>query len=78
VGIFGAQVLAISSTPQPAHVIGLHAGSPAALFVMIPLTIVYNFPPIYLAYCSAVVAMIVIQHADNIRRLRQGTERRLY
>jgi acyl phosphate:glycerol-3-phosphate acyltransferase len=78
VGIFGAQVLAITALRSRHMSLGSMLGASAALFVMIPLTIVYNFPPIYLAYCSAVVAMIVIQHADNIRRLRQGTERRLY
>jgi acyl phosphate:glycerol-3-phosphate acyltransferase len=78
VGIFGAQVLAIAALRSRHMSLGSMLGASAALFVMIPLTIVYSFPPIYLAYCSAVVAMIVIQHADNIRRLRQGTERRLY
>ena len=78
VGIFGAQVLAITALRSRHMSLGSILGASAALVVMIPLTIVYNFPPIYLAYCSAVVAMIVIQHADNIRRLRQGTERRLY
>jgi len=78
VGIFGAQVLAITALRSRHMSLGSMLGASAALVVMIPLTIVYNFPPIYLAYCSAVVAMIVVQHADNIRRLRQGTERRLY
>jgi len=78
VGIFGAQVLAIAALRSRHMSLGSMLGASAALCVMIPLTIVYNFPPIYLAYCSAVVAMIVIQHAGNIRRLRQGTERRLY
>jgi len=78
VGIFGAQVLAIAALRSRHMSLGSMLGASAALCVMIPLTIVYNFPPIYLAYCSAIVAMIVIQHVDNIRRLRQGTERRLY
>ena len=78
VGIFGAQVLAIAALRSRHMSLGSILGASAALCVMIPLTIVYKFPPIYLAYCSAVVAMIVVQHADNIRRLRQGTERRLY
>lgn len=78
VGIFGAQVLAITALRSRHMSLGSMLGASAALVVMIPLTIVYDFPPIYLAYCSAVVAMIVIQHSDNIRRLRQGTERRLY
>ncbi|MFU8795954.1 MAG: glycerol-3-phosphate 1-O-acyltransferase PlsY [Dehalococcoidia bacterium] len=78
VGIFGAQVLAIAALRSRHMSLGSMLGASAALCVMIPLTILYDFPPIYLAYCSAVVAMIVIQHADNIKRLRQGTERRLW
>lgn len=78
VGIIGAQVLAIAALRSRHMSLGSMLGASAALCVMIPLTVVYNFPPIYLAYCLAVVAMIAVQHADNIRRLRQGTERRLY
>ncbi len=78
VGIIGAQVLAIAALRSRHMSLGSLLGASAVLCVMIPLTIVHNFPPIYLAYCAAVVAMIVIQHADNIRRLRQGKERRLW
>jgi glycerol-3-phosphate acyltransferase PlsY len=44
---------------------------------MVPLTIAYGFPPIYLAYGLAAVALLVYQHRDNIKRLHQGTERQL-
>ncbi len=78
VGIFGAQIVAIAALRSRHMSLGSILGASAALCLMIPLTISYGFPPIYLAYCSAVVALIAYQHVDNIRRLRQGTERRLW
>jgi len=46
--------------------------------LMIPLTIAYDLPPIYLAYALAAMGLVIYQHRDNIKRLRQGTERRLF
>jgi glycerol-3-phosphate acyltransferase PlsY len=77
-GIFGAQVLAIAALRSRHMSLGSILGSFAALCLMIPLTIAYNLPPIYLAYSSVVIALLVYQHQDNIKRLRQGTERRLW
>jgi glycerol-3-phosphate acyltransferase PlsY len=77
-GIFGAQVVAIAALRSRHMSLGSILGASAALCLMIPLTIVYGFPPVYLAYGSVVVAMLVFQHLDNIKRLRQGTERRLW
>jgi len=77
-GIFGAQVVAIAALRSRHMSLGSILGSFAALCLMIPLTIVYNFPPIYLAYSSVVIALLVYQHQDNIKRLRQGKERRLW
>ncbi len=78
VGIFGAQIVALAALLSRHMSLGSVLGSLAALCFMIPLTILYNFPPIYLAYGSVVVALIVYQHLGNIKRLRQGTERRLW
>jgi len=78
VGIFGAQIVALAALLSRHMSLGSVLGSLAALCLMIPLTILYNFPPIYLAYGSVVVALIVYQHLGNIKRLRQGTERRLW
>ncbi len=77
-GIFGAQVVAIAALRSRHMSLGSILGSFAALCLMIPLTIGYNFPPIYLAYSLVVIALLVYQHQDNIKRLRQGTERRLW
>jgi len=78
VGIFGAQIVALAALLSRHMSLGSVLGSLAALCFMIPLTVLYNFPPIYLAYGSVVVALIVYQHLGNIKRLRQGTERRLW
>jgi glycerol-3-phosphate acyltransferase PlsY len=77
-GIFGAEVVAIAALRSRHMSLGSLLGALAACCLMIPLTILYNFPPIYLAYGLVVTALLVYQHQDNIKRLRQGTERRLW
>jgi len=76
--ILGAEVVAISALRSRYMSIGSILGASAAWCLMIPLTIAYNFPPVYLAYGLAVIGLLVYQHLDNIKRLRQGTERRLW
>jgi len=77
-GIFGAEVLAVSALRSQQMSMGSILGALAAWCLMVPLTIIYNFPPIYLAYGLAVIALLVYQHQDNIKRLQQGTERKLW
>jgi acyl phosphate:glycerol-3-phosphate acyltransferase len=77
-GIFGAEVVAIAALRSRHMSLGSLLGALAACCLMIPLTILYNFPPIYLAYGLVVTALLVYQHQDNIKRLRQGTERQLW
>jgi glycerol-3-phosphate acyltransferase PlsY len=78
-GIFGAEILAIAALRSRHMSLGSLLGALATWCLMLPLTIVYKLlPPIYLIYGSVVVALIVYQHRDNIKRLKQGTERRLW
>jgi glycerol-3-phosphate acyltransferase PlsY len=77
-GIFGAQVIAIAALRSRHMSLGSILGALAACCLMVPLTILYGFPLIYLAYGLVVTALLVYQHQDNIKRLRQGTERRLW
>jgi len=77
-GIFGAEVVAIAALHSRHMSLGSLLGALAACCLMIPLTILYNFPLIYLAYGLVVTALLVYQHQDNIKRLRQGTERQLW
>ncbi|MEA3442049.1 MAG: glycerol-3-phosphate 1-O-acyltransferase PlsY [Chloroflexota bacterium] len=53
-------------------------GITATWCLMIPLTIAYDLPPIYLAYALVAMGLVIYQHRDNIKRLRQGTERRFF
>jgi glycerol-3-phosphate acyltransferase PlsY len=77
-GILGAEVVAIAALRSRHMSRGSILGALAAWCLMVPLTILYNLPPIYLAYGLVVIALLVYQHQDNIKRLRQGTERRLW
>jgi glycerol-3-phosphate acyltransferase PlsY len=77
-GIFGAEVVAIMALRSRHMSRGSILGALAAWCLMIPLTIAYNLSPIYLAYGLVVIALLVYQHQDNIKRLRQGTERQLW
>jgi glycerol-3-phosphate acyltransferase PlsY len=77
-GILGAEVVAITALRSRQMSKGSILGALAAWCLMIPLTIAYNFPPIYLAYGLVVIALLVYQHQDNIKRLRQGVERQLW
>ncbi len=78
-GIFGAEVLAIAALRTRHMSLGSLLGAVATWCLMLPLTIVYNLlPPIYLIYGFVVIALIAYQHRDNMKRLRQGTERRLW
>ena len=78
-GIFGAEVLAIAALRSRHMSLGSLLGALATWCLMLPLTIVYHLlPPIYLVYGFVVIALIAYQHRDNMRRLRQGTERQLW
>ena len=77
-GIFGVEVLAISALRSRHMSMGSILGALAAWCLMVPLTLAYGFPPIYLVYGLAAIALLAYQHHDNIKRLQQGTERQLW
>jgi glycerol-3-phosphate acyltransferase PlsY len=78
-GIFGAEVVAIAALRSRHMSLGSILGALAAWCLMVPLTLAYDLlPPIYLVYGAVVVVLLIYQHQDNIKRLRQGTERRLW
>jgi len=78
-GILGAEIVALVALLSRHMSMGSILGALAAWCLMVPLTIVYDLlPPIYLVYGLVVIALLVYQHRDNIKRLRQGTERRLW
>jgi len=78
-GILGAEVLAITALRSRHMSLGSLLGALATWCLMLPLTIIYHLlPPIYLVYGFVVIALIAYQHRDNMKRLRQGTERQLW
>ena len=78
-GIFGAEILAIAALRSRHMSLGSLLGALATWCLMLPLTIIYRLlPPIYLVYGFVVIALIAYQHRDNMKRLRQGTERQLW
>ncbi len=78
-GIFGAEVLAIAALRSRHMSLGSLLGAVATWCLMLPLTVIYHLlPPIYLVYGFVVVALIAYEHRDNVKRLRQGTERQLW
>jgi glycerol-3-phosphate acyltransferase PlsY len=78
-GIFGAEVLAIAALRSRHMSLGSLLGAVATWCLMLPLTIIYHLlPPIYLVYGFVVIALIAYEHRDNVKRLRQGTERQLW
>jgi len=76
--IFGVEVLAISALRSRHMSLGSILGALAAWCLLVPLTIIYDSPPIYLAYGLAAIVLLIYQHRGNISRLQQGTERRLW
>jgi glycerol-3-phosphate acyltransferase PlsY len=78
-GIFGAEILAIAALRSRHMSLGSLLGAVATWCLMLPLTIIYHLlPPIYLVYGFVVIALIAYEHRDNVKRLRQGTERQLW
>jgi len=77
VALFGVEVLAISALRSRYMSLGSILGAIAVWCLLIPLTIAYSFPPVYLLYGLVALILIVYQHRDNLVRIRQGTERRL-
>ncbi len=75
--IFGGEVLAVVALNSKYMSLASIMSVLATWCLLIPMTIAYNLPPIYLAYSLAATALVIYQHRGNIRRLQQGTERRL-
>lgn len=75
--IFGGEVLAVTALNSRYMSLASIMALIATWCLLIPMTIAYNLTPIYLAYSLVAIALIIYQHRGNIRRLQQGTERRL-
>jgi len=77
VALFGAEIFVLTLLPTKYMSMGSILGVLGAWCLLVPLTVVYQFPPVYLVYGLIGAALVVYQHRDNIARLRTGEERRL-
>jgi glycerol-3-phosphate acyltransferase PlsY len=76
--LLGTEVWAAVALRSRHMSLGSILGIAATWCLMIPLTVAYDLPPIYLAYALAAMGLVIYQHRDNIKRLRQGTERSFF
>ena len=76
-GLFGGEALIITAGISGFVSLGSIIGMVGAYAILIPLTIMYGFPPEYLAYVLAGTLLIIFMHRDNIKRLLSGKERKL-
>lgn len=74
----GLIVLSITALRTRHMSSGSISGAVTSWCVMMILTIGYGSPLVYLIYSTLIVLLVIYQHRDNIGRLRQGTERRLW
>lgn len=77
-GILGVEVLAIAALVSRHMSLGSMLGVVAVVCLLVPLILFYGFPLIFFLYCIVIAGLVVLQHRDNIRRLRQGVERKLW
>ena len=75
--LFGGEIWALTALRSRYMSMGSILGVLGAWSLLVPLTVVYQFPPIYLVCGLVVASIIVYQHRDNIARLQSGKERRL-
>ncbi len=75
--LFGGLIVLITATLTRYVSMGSILGALGTMILLIILTVVYGFPPIYLAYSVLAVIIIAYQHRSNIGRLQTRTERRL-
>lgn len=74
--LFGGEVLIIGAGLTRFVSLGSIAGAVGSYAILVPLTILNNFPVEYLFYSLVGVVIIFVMHRDNIRRLLSGKERK--
>lgn len=76
-GLFGGEALLISAGLSGFMSLASLVGAVSTVAIMIPLTIVSDFPVEYLIFALGGTLLISFGHRDNIKRLVNGKERRL-
>ncbi len=77
VALFGFEILLMTVFITRYMSMGSIFGALSAWSLLAPLTVINQFPPMYLVYGLIAAALVLYQHRDNISRLRAGTERRI-
>ncbi len=74
VGLFGGIIIIITVLLSKYMSQGTILGTLGIWVLLVPLTIWFDFPRVYLIYALIATGMIVYQHRGNIGRLQRGTE----
>ena len=74
IGLFGGVILIVTVWLTKFMSRGTILGTLGTWVMLVPLTIILGFPPIYIAYALIATALIIYQHRSNIGRLQRGTE----
>ncbi|MFC2043769.1 glycerol-3-phosphate 1-O-acyltransferase PlsY [Chloroflexota bacterium] len=77
VALFGGEVVFLSAGLTRFVSLGSIAGAVGAYIILVPLTLLNDFPIEYLGYSLVGSIAIIATHRDNIARLIAGKERKL-
>lgn len=75
--LFGGLILIVTVLLSRYMSLGSILSSLGILCLFMVLTVMFEFPPVYLVYSLVAAALIVYQHRSNINRLQAGTEAKL-
>lgn len=75
-GLFGGALLIVVALLTKYASLGSITGIVGAYAILVPLTLIYDYPLEYLIFALAGTVLITLIHLDNIRRLVAGKERR--
>ena len=75
--LFGGEILLLGASLTRFMSIGSIAGVVGTYAILVPLTVLHNWPIEYLVYVSIGTIVIIVKHRGNIARLLTGKERKL-
>ena len=75
--LFGGEILLLGASLTRFMSIGSIAGVVGTYAILVPLTVVHNWPIEYLVYTLIGTIVIIVKHRGNIARLLTGKERKL-
>jgi acyl phosphate:glycerol-3-phosphate acyltransferase len=76
--LLGTEVWAAVALGSNRMSLGSILGILATCCLMIPLSVVYGFPSLYLFYGLVGAVIVIVRHWDNVKRLSKGTERQIF